>query len=110
MSAPASSRRAELDQNVVANSQTTDGAPWAVNDDLFLDPMMGAPLAIYIEKDVADKDVLSDLILVRSRRVLPVGIASQAYFLSLKCLTTSPQKHGGTISPGYSGVPYILGE
>lgn len=50
------------------------------NNDLFIDPMLGSPLAIYIEKDVVDKDTIADLIV----------------------------KHGGTISPGYSGVPYIL--
>ncbi|KAF8971146.1 hypothetical protein BDZ97DRAFT_1651829 [Flammula alnicola] len=50
------------------------------NKDLFLDPMLGTPLAIYIEKDVEDKDAISQLVI----------------------------KHGGTVSPGYSGVPYIL--
>ncbi|PFH53726.1 hypothetical protein AMATHDRAFT_54172 [Amanita thiersii Skay4041] len=44
--------------------------------------MLGTPLAIYIEKDVQDKDTISQLI----------------------------TKHGGTVSPGYSGVPYILVE
>ncbi|KAF9268660.1 hypothetical protein L218DRAFT_954111 [Marasmius fiardii PR-910] len=48
--------------------------------DLFIDPMLGIPLPVYIEKDVQDRD-------------------------SLVALVT---KHGGSISPGYSGVPYIL--
>jgi hypothetical protein len=37
-----------------------------VNPNLFIDPMLGTPLAIYIEKDVPDKDTLVDLILVSS--------------------------------------------
>lgn len=35
-----------------------------VNKELFLDPMLGAPLAIYIEKDVDDKDIISQLVIV----------------------------------------------
>lgn len=35
-----------------------------VNKELFLDPMLGTPLAIYIEKDVDDKDEISRLIIV----------------------------------------------
>ncbi|KAK7045560.1 hypothetical protein VNI00_007392 [Paramarasmius palmivorus] len=42
--------------------------------------MLGSPLQIYIEKDVQNRDSLISLI----------------------------TKHGGTISPGYSHVPYIL--
>ncbi|KAG6850441.1 hypothetical protein H0H93_013313 [Arthromyces matolae] len=52
----------------------------SLNPELFLDPMLGTPLAMFIEKDVHDKDILVDLI----------------------------PKYGGTVSPGYSGVPYIL--
>ena len=33
---------------------------------LFLEPMMGTPLSIYIEKDVDDRDDLVDLITVRA--------------------------------------------
>ena len=69
MTAPASSRRSQLDQNVVANAQPVADAHAPINEELFLDPMMGAPLGIYIEKDVADKDILVDLIQVS--RVLP---------------------------------------
>ena len=36
-----------------------------VNEDLFLEPMMGTPLQMYIEKDVEDRDDLVDLITVR---------------------------------------------
>jgi len=32
--------------------------------DLFIDPMLGSPLAIYIEKDVNDKDDIAQLIVV----------------------------------------------
>ncbi|KAI6046178.1 hypothetical protein EDC04DRAFT_1881359 [Pisolithus marmoratus] len=49
--------------------------------DLFLEPMMGTPLTVYIEKDVDEKESLVELI----------------------------TKHGGAVSPGYSGTPYILG-
>lgn len=34
------------------------------SDDLFIDPMLGSPLAIYIEKDVNDKDDIAQLIVV----------------------------------------------
>ncbi|KAA1471719.1 hypothetical protein DENSPDRAFT_777058 [Dentipellis sp. KUC8613] len=47
---------------------------------LFLEPMMGTPLAVYVHKDVDDRDNVVDLI----------------------------QKNGGLVSPGYSGVTYIL--
>ncbi|THV05106.1 hypothetical protein K435DRAFT_137091 [Dendrothele bispora CBS 962.96] len=48
--------------------------------DLFIDPMLGSPLAIYIDKDVNDRE-------------------------NLVLLVT---KNGGSISPSYSSVPYIL--
>lgn len=32
--------------------------------DLFIDPMLGSPLPIYIEKDVQDKDDIAQLIVV----------------------------------------------
>jgi hypothetical protein len=40
------------------------------NKELFLDPMLGTPLAIYIEKDVEDKDAISQLITVSNRELL----------------------------------------
>ncbi|RDX44846.1 hypothetical protein K466DRAFT_535700 [Polyporus arcularius HHB13444] len=49
-------------------------------DELFLDPLMGTPLAIYVEKDVENRDEIVELV----------------------------SKHGGIVSPGYSGVSYIL--
>ena len=33
-------------------------------DDLFLDPLMGTPLAIYVEKDVENRDEIVELVLV----------------------------------------------
>ncbi|KAG7091067.1 hypothetical protein E1B28_010124 [Marasmius oreades] len=48
--------------------------------DIFVDTMLGTPLPVYIEKDVQDRDNLVALV----------------------------TKHGGSISPGYSGVPCIL--
>ncbi|TFY68788.1 hypothetical protein EVJ58_g792 [Rhodofomes roseus] len=50
------------------------------SQDIFIDPMMGTALQIYVEKDVEGRDTIVELI------------------------TT----HGGIVSPGYSGVPYIL--
>ena len=40
------------DENLVANKE------------LFIDPMLGTALAIYIEKDVEDKETISELIVV----------------------------------------------
>lgn len=34
------------------------------NKTLFLDPMMGTPLAMYVEKDVEEKDVITQMIIV----------------------------------------------
>ncbi|KAJ7346578.1 hypothetical protein DFH08DRAFT_868642 [Mycena albidolilacea] len=50
------------------------------NADLFLDPMLGTPLAFYLDKDIDDRQVLADLV----------------------------KKHGGSVSQGYSGVTYVL--
>lgn len=40
------------------------------NNDLFIDPMLGSPLAIYVEKDVQDKDTITQLIVVSFRCLL----------------------------------------
>ena len=68
--------------------------------ELFLDPNFGSPLQIYIEKDVDDKDILSQLIQVFC---FPIIEPDNSDFLM--------QKHGGTVSPVYSraNVAYILG-
>lgn len=34
------------------------------NKNLFLDPMLGTSLAMYVEKDVEDKDVITQMIVV----------------------------------------------
>ncbi|EEB93570.1 hypothetical protein MPER_07750, partial [Moniliophthora perniciosa FA553] len=44
--------------------------------------MLGSPLQIYIDKDVQNRESLTGLV----------------------------TKHGGTICPGYSHVPYVLGQ
>ncbi|PPQ63735.1 hypothetical protein CVT24_004244 [Panaeolus cyanescens] len=69
-----------------------------INAELFLDPMLGQPLNLYIEKDVEDKEELTQLIIIL------------AFFLVLNLLLAvmHRQKHGGTVSPGYSGLNYIL--
>ena len=92
--APARSARRAHSQN----------APLPQNDPqnaaLFLEPMMGTPLTIYIEKDVDDRDDLVDLITV-SLFHLPTDHP---------VLSLATQKHGGAVSPSYSGTPYILGK
>lgn len=40
------------------------GADVGADDELFLEPMMGTPLAIYVEKDVPDRDAIVELISV----------------------------------------------
>lgn len=40
------------------------------NKDLFIDPMLGTALSIYVEKDVEDKDIISELIVVGHLREL----------------------------------------
>ncbi|KAJ4497204.1 hypothetical protein C8R41DRAFT_823635 [Lentinula lateritia] len=63
--------------------EPSSSLPPSSNDDLselFLDPMLGTPLAMYVEKDVQERDVIIGLI----------------------------TKHGGSVAHGYSGVPYIL--
>ncbi|KAJ7594576.1 hypothetical protein C8J56DRAFT_927082 [Mycena floridula] len=49
-------------------------------DELFLDPMQGIPLSLYVDKDVHDRANIVRLI----------------------------KKHGGTVTQSYSGVSYIL--
>ncbi|KAF9227456.1 hypothetical protein BS17DRAFT_465975 [Gyrodon lividus] len=81
--APArSNRRTQHEQPLQLRNIHNDPSPSndANDTDLFLEPMMGTPLTVYIEKDVDDRDALVELI----------------------------TKHGGAVSPGYSGTPYIL--
>ncbi|KAF9244866.1 hypothetical protein BU15DRAFT_71233 [Melanogaster broomeanus] len=83
--APArSNKRTQHEHPVQLRNNQNDPSPSndAPDTDLFLEPMMGTPLTVYIEKDVDDRDALVELI----------------------------TKHGGAVSPGYSGTPYILGK
>ncbi|OCH93102.1 hypothetical protein OBBRIDRAFT_817944 [Obba rivulosa] len=74
-------RRAQRDQHHAQPSSSQPVVPdSAAKDDLFLEPMMGTPLAIYVEKDVENRDTIVELI----------------------------TKHGGIVSPGYSSVSFIL--
>ncbi|KAH9949642.1 hypothetical protein B0H21DRAFT_804204 [Amylocystis lapponica] len=73
-------RRGQREQNLPQHNVQPEPMAESLKDDLFLEPMMGTPLAIYVEKDVENRDSIVDLI----------------------------TKHGGVVSPGYSGVPYIL--
>jgi hypothetical protein len=50
------------------------------NKELFIDPMLGTALSIYIEKDVEDKDNISQLIVVSH---LCVDLSKFQYRLSL---------------------------
>ncbi|KAI0793243.1 hypothetical protein C8Q75DRAFT_797370 [Abortiporus biennis] len=81
-----SNRRAQRDQNTNhivhhdPQQQTLELGVDTPKTDLFLDPMMGTPLPLYVEKDVENREHIVDLI----------------------------TKNGGIVSPGYSGVQYIL--
>lgn len=59
-----STRRSQLDQNVSLRPAAAENNDGAADEELFLEPMMGTPLAMYIEKDVADRDALAELITV----------------------------------------------
>jgi hypothetical protein len=59
-----STRRTQHDQNASTRSADPDTINGEANEELFLEPMMGTPLAIYVEKDVHDRDVLVDIITV----------------------------------------------
>jgi len=54
---------------------------------LFIDPMLGTSLSMYVEKDVQDKDTLVDLIMVSSRpcRTGPCRARSR-FHVQNKCL------------------------
>ncbi|KAF8893400.1 hypothetical protein BD779DRAFT_1436092 [Infundibulicybe gibba] len=75
-----SSRRTHPEINPPTHPPPTEQDDIDIDEELFIDPMLGSPLSMYIEKDVEDRDVLVGLI----------------------------TKYGGTVAQGYSGVPYIL--
>jgi hypothetical protein len=60
-----SARRLQT-QNTSDQGQTHSGPSNDpnVNNELFIDPMLGTPLAVYIEKDVEEKDELVRLVTV----------------------------------------------
>lgn len=118
-------------------SPPADGS--STKDDLFLDPLMGTPLAIYVEKDVDNWDEIVKLITVRLpiSRVPPSATRRLAFYTHSLSVEVNPchvpprtilsvlpvfraadrlfdlfeiQTHGGIVSQGYSGVAYILGE
>src|ERR1700685_3099383 len=62
-----STRRTQLNQNPSTRAADADTNNDVANEELFLEPMMGTPLAMYIEKDVQDRDVLVDIITVSIR-------------------------------------------
>ncbi|KIK67480.1 hypothetical protein GYMLUDRAFT_238760 [Collybiopsis luxurians FD-317 M1] len=72
-------------RRAIASQSSSSSLPLPSSSDdeffqLFIDPMLGTPLAMYIEKDIQDKNALAELI----------------------------TKHGGAVSPAYSSVTYIL--
>lgn len=70
--------------------------------EIFVDPAMGTPLNMYVDREIVNYEVLSVLIKVSGT--------------SLACIRIRPpnndacssQKHGGTVASGYSSVQYIL--
>ena len=60
-----STRRGQIPPHALHNIPPSSASP--ANHDLFIDPMLGSPLAMYIEKDVDDRNALVDLITVRRR-------------------------------------------
>ena len=64
-----SARRSAHSSQVPPSGQHAQDDDVVANKDLFIDPMLGTALAIYIEKDVEDKDIISDLIVVSHLRV-----------------------------------------
>lgn len=71
-------RRGQRARDAERDAATENHGP--LSSELFLEPMMGTPLSLYIEKDVQDRDELVELIVA----------------------------NGGIVSQSYSGVPYIL--
>lgn len=70
-----SNRRAQRDQNTnpaLLNSVQTIQQDDQLKGTLFLEPMMGTPLALYVDKDVAERDTIAQLISVSnsSARIL----------------------------------------
>ena len=67
--ARSSARRSAHGPQVSQSGQLTQDGDLVANKELFIDPMLGTALAIYIEKDVEDKESISELIIVSHLRV-----------------------------------------
>ena len=67
--ARSSARRSAHGPQAPPSGQNAQDENLASNKELFIDPMLGSPLAIYIEKDVEDKETISELIVVSHLRV-----------------------------------------
>ncbi|KAI0268626.1 hypothetical protein BC834DRAFT_968089 [Gloeopeniophorella convolvens] len=78
--APAHATHARVQQQQQQQQQDQPTNADVPDHGLFLEPMMGTPLALYVHKDVPDHDLVVDLI----------------------------SKNGGTVANSYSGVNYIL--
>lgn len=64
-----SARRSAHGSQVPPSGQHAEEEDTVANKDLFIDPMLGTALAIYVEKDVEDKETITDLIIVSHLRV-----------------------------------------
>ena len=67
-----SNRRTQRDQNTnpaILNNVQQHQAVEQQKDDLFLEPMMGTPLALYVDKDVDSRDAIVELITVGSHSI-----------------------------------------
>ena len=67
--ARSSARRSAHGSQVSQSGQLAQDGDLVANKELFIDPMLGTALAIYIEKDVEDKESISELIIVSHLRV-----------------------------------------
>lgn len=47
-----------------ASNNGGDASSASGNDEIFIDPMLGSALAIYVDKDVQDRDLIAELIVV----------------------------------------------
>ena len=65
-----STRRNQQIQIASARSAAPESNTNVADEQLFLEPMMGTPLAIYVEKDVENRDVLVDIIVVSFCQIL----------------------------------------
>lgn len=62
--ARSSTRHPHIDQNSIQQPDAHRDVDPNVNPELFIDPMLGTPLAMYIEKDVEDRETVAGVITV----------------------------------------------